>query len=129
MARDNLHLILQSSRKAYSLHYLVGVLNSRAVEFFYGILNPEKNEALAQVKKAHVESLPVPNCTAKQSAEVEKMVKRVLSAKEKNPSADTRELEASIDRVVYELFSLTPEEVGIVEMSTPSHRPLAEARE
>lgn len=129
VARDNLHLIIQSSRKAFSLHYLVGVLNSRAIEFFYGVLNPEKNEALAQVKKAHVESLPVPNCTQKQATDVEKLVRRVLSAKERNSSADTLELEASIDRIVYDLFSLTPEEVEIVEMATPSARPLAEARD
>ena len=44
-----------------------------------------------------------------------KKVNQILAAKKKNPEADTSELEAEIDRLVYELYDLTAEEIAIVE--------------
>jgi len=38
-----------------------------------------------------------------------------LQQKQQNPSADTSALESEIDRMVYDLYGLTEEEVRIVE--------------
>ena len=38
-----------------------------------------------------------------------------LTAKKKDPNADTIALEKQIDEMVYELYELTPEEIEIVE--------------
>ena len=43
------------------------------------------------------------------------MVDRILAAKQRDPAADTRALEADIDRLVYALYGLTEEEIAIVE--------------
>ena len=40
---------------------------------------------------------------------------QILSAKASDPGADTRELEREIDQLVYALYGLTEEEIGIVE--------------
>ena len=40
---------------------------------------------------------------------------RMLAAKQRDPAADTRAIEAEIDRLVYALYGLTPEEIAIVE--------------
>jgi len=40
---------------------------------------------------------------------------QILAAKRANPVADTRALEAEIDRLVYGLYGLTDEEIKIVE--------------
>ena len=40
-----------------------------------------------------------------------------LHQKQQDPSADTSALEAEIDRMVYDLYGLTEEEVRIVEDS------------
>jgi len=45
---------------------------------------------------------------------VEDLVEEILKAKEKNTGADTSALEQEIDRMVYRLYELTPEEMGIV---------------
>jgi len=42
-------------------------------------------------------------------------VDRILAAKERDPEADTAALEREIDRLVYELYGLTEEEIAIVE--------------
>ncbi|MDR1602195.1 MAG: hypothetical protein LBS42_07175 [Tannerella sp.] len=39
----------------------------------------------------------------------------ILSAKQQEPQNDTSELEKEIDRLVYELYGLTEEEIKIIE--------------
>ncbi len=53
----------------------------------------------------------------KQHDAIVKLVDKILSAKATNPSADTSALEGEIDRMVYELYGLTQEEIEIVEGS------------
>lgn len=43
------------------------------------------------------------------------LVDKVLSIKKQNPTADTSDLEAQIDQLVYQLYDLTEEEIKIVE--------------
>ncbi|HUV01733.1 MAG TPA: hypothetical protein VMW32_12280, partial [Bacteroidales bacterium] len=43
------------------------------------------------------------------------LVEQILLAKKSDPSADTSSLEAEIDRLIYELYGLTEEEIRIVE--------------
>jgi len=40
---------------------------------------------------------------------------QILSAKKRDPTPDTAALEKQIDKMVYELYELTPEEIEIVE--------------
>jgi zona occludens toxin (predicted ATPase) len=42
-------------------------------------------------------------------------VDKHLAAKKSNPQADTSNWEREIDRLVYKLYDLTEEEIGIVE--------------
>ena len=44
-------------------------------------------------------------------------VKTILKAKSANLSADTTALESEIDRLVYQLYGLTEEEIKIIEES------------
>lgn len=49
--------------------------------------------------------------------ELRKFVDECLTTKKVNPQADTTALEAEIDQLVYELYSLIEEEVMIVKES------------
>ncbi|MDR1011509.1 MAG: Eco57I restriction-modification methylase domain-containing protein, partial [Opitutaceae bacterium] len=113
VARDNLHIILPKC--GVSLKFILGVLNSTSIAFLYSYINPEKGEALAQVKKNHVEELPIPQAPTSLQARVIKAVDVILNAKKSNPDADTTTLEREIDQYVYALYGLTPEEIAIVE--------------
>jgi hypothetical protein len=46
------------------------------------------------------------------------LVERILAAKWHDPEADTTALEREIDRLVYQLYDLTPEEIAVVKEST-----------
>jgi len=43
------------------------------------------------------------------------LVKQILAAKKRTPEADTTALDREIDRLVYQLYDLTPEEIAFVE--------------
>ena len=48
--------------------------------------------------------------------EIEGLVDEILKIKSKNSNEDVSEIEGEIDKIVYELYDLTEEEVGIVEV-------------
>jgi type I restriction-modification system DNA methylase subunit len=113
IARNNLHIILP--KDATNLRYILGVLNSRSIGFLYAFINPEKGEALAEVKKNHVEELPIPQASSQHQEKVAKIVDAILLAKKMNTDADSSTLERELDQHIYALYGLTPEEIAIVE--------------
>ena len=66
-------------------------------------------------KKYKIELLPVKVTNEEEERNLEIIVDKILLTKKSNPLADTRLLEAEIDRLVYELYGLTEEEIRIVE--------------
>ena len=58
---------------------------------------------------------PIPAVPTTQQKPVERLVERILAAKQKNPAADTSALEREIDQQVYALYGQRPEEIKIVE--------------
>jgi hypothetical protein len=95
------------------------------MDFAYTNINPEKGEALAEVKKQHVESLPIRPIDFKKPDDKKKHDKMVSLVDEmldlhkkiskiKNPDEKTRmqrQIDATdnqIDKLVYELYNLTP---------------------
>ena len=62
-----------------------------------------------------VEEIPIPNASAAEQAAIAALVQQCLASKQRNPKADTTALEREIDRLVYELYELTPTEIKLEE--------------
>ncbi|MBM4033564.1 MAG: endonuclease [Planctomycetes bacterium] len=59
IVRDNLYTIVPGT-SGCDLRFILALLNSRLLNWFYqNVLNPEKGEALAQVKRGHLAELPI----------------------------------------------------------------------
>ena len=108
-------LVLKTKNKEYDYNYIVGVLNSCLTNFIYQGLTQEAGRAFAQVKPANVRKLYIPKVTQTQQVPIITLVDRIIAAKKVNPLADTTTEEREIDRLVYELYGLTDEEIAIVE--------------
>jgi hypothetical protein len=134
IARDNLHVLLLKNEN-FKLEFILGIMNSELMDFIYTTMNPEKGEALAQVKKFHVEQLPIRSINFSDpvdKARHDRMValvtqmldlnKRLQDAKlEHEKTLLSRQVEATdaaIDTLVYELYGLTKEEIAVVEGKT-----------
>ncbi|WP_425333751.1 Eco57I restriction-modification methylase domain-containing protein [Helicobacter pylori] len=102
------------------LCYLLGMLHSKLITFafktFYA--GGGLGESGYRYKKAFIERLPIPKITPQNQKLAHKITdctKAILEAKEKDPKANTQELEKEIDALVYQLYNLTDEEIKIIE--------------
>ncbi|UOS57999.1 class I SAM-dependent DNA methyltransferase [Helicobacter pylori] len=102
------------------LRYLLGMLHSKLITFafktFYA--GGGLGESGYRYKKAFIERLPIPKITEKNQELADKITdcaKAILEAKEKDPKANTQELEKEIDALVYQLYNLTDEEIKTIE--------------
>ena len=68
----------------------------------------------SEIQARSVGELPIKNDMV-HKAEIVNLVDRILSAKKANPLADTTAEEREIDRLVYDLYGLTEDEIAIVE--------------
>ena len=131
VVRDNLYTILARSKFA-DLRFLLGLLNSTLLRWFYqNVINPEQGEALAQVKRSHLDALPIRTLDLaepsekKQHDEMVRLVEMMLST-QKQLAAATNEndrtylqskadgLDRQIDELTCDLYGLTSEERALV---------------
>jgi adenine-specific DNA-methyltransferase len=118
LCMNNLHVITKIREKEDStvdFKFLLGLINSKLLDFYYTLLNPEKGEALAEVKKENLSKLPICFGDILIQNKITDLVKQALNQKLKNPNSDTTDLENQIDQLVYQLYGLTEEEIKIVE--------------
>ncbi|NQE45861.1 hypothetical protein C5S31_07560 [ANME-1 cluster archaeon GoMg2] len=131
ICRDNLHIILPMDCN-YNLKYILGILNSSFCDFCYRAMNPEKGEALAQIKKKHLGQLPIRTIDFSNPSEKAKhdkivaLVGHMLELNSKKnaipPSSERERIEREImvtdekiDEMVYGLYGLMENEVKVVE--------------
>ncbi len=95
--------------------FLCAVLNSRLCAWDLFRTAPKTGTGDLIISVQALEPLPVPVPDRKQENAVLKLFDQILAAKKKNLHADTTALEKKIDRLVYDLYGLTEDEIGIVE--------------
>ena len=102
--------------------YLLAMLNSRLLDWYLKQIGVERDASYYEYKPMFIERLPIPKISVAKQRPFERLVESILAAKESDPSADTVEMERRIDRLVYELYGLSEEEVGAVEGSLSRYR-------
>lgn len=115
---NTLLFIIKIHDESYSYKFLLGILNSLITGWYYRKkfqINPE--DTFPQILIRDINQLPVPVVDSKISHQIESHVDQILTAKEEDPEADTSKLENEIDQLVYVLYGLSKEEIGIVEES------------
>jgi hypothetical protein len=120
-------IVSEPCKDASKLKFLTGVLNSRPMRFFY-----ETSFPTLHVQRDELAWLPIPTVDLSNSddqlrhARMVEMVDMTLELHRRSLAAKTandrtflqRRIQATdvqIDRLVYELYGLTDEEIGIVE--------------
>jgi hypothetical protein len=109
----NMHVITAKEGYEISLKYVLALLNSKVLDYYHFLLNPEKGEALAEVKKENVAKLPIKQISLKEQKPFVTKVDAILEAKLKGEGAE--QLERQIDDMVYKLYGLTYDEVKTID--------------
>jgi type I restriction-modification system DNA methylase subunit len=126
---DTVHMIYETS---LNKKFLLGLLNSRFLNYYHYCLVPELGKAFAEIKIANLKKLPVPlidfsNPTEK--AQHDKLVSLVENMLEQQKKYHETRMErdkelyerqikivdAQIDRLVYELYGLRDDEIKVIE--------------
>jgi hypothetical protein len=94
----------------YSIYFLISIINSKLINYLF----TTKFLNLA-IKAEYLKQIVIPSTSKIQQKEIESISSQIISVKKSDPSADTSALEAEIDRLVYELYGLSEEEIRIVE--------------
>ena len=120
-------------RDNINLKYCLGLLNSKLLNWIHQtVINPEKGEALAEVKRGHLAKLPIALIDAadfknkSRHDHIVSLVEQMLELNKQLPKAKTeqdktviqRQIEGTdteIDKLVYELYGLTDAEIKVVE--------------
>lgn len=115
------HIILPRSEFLIDMNYVLGILNSKVVNYFYKRLTNETGRAFAQVKTVNVKKIPFIRNPKKQAHD--KIVNYVDKLLELNKSAEPdqkqiQHYENQVDKLVYELYGLTEDEIKIIEEAT-----------
>lgn len=95
--------------------YIVGWLNSKAVDFYYKKrFSTKKEDVFPEIQTYLYEQLPIAPASAEQQAPIISLVDRILAAKKADPAADTSDWENQIDELVYDLYNLSEDEKEII---------------
>ncbi len=110
------------TKNTVGLKFLLAILNSTLMEFFYKkVTVPKANKYYIYknmyLKNIPIVSSPIDNPTLQKPLIT--LVDKILAAKGKDPLADTSKWEAEIDARVFHLYGLTEEEMLTVLNSFP----------
>ena len=95
--------------------FLLGVLNSRAIRFYLGLVAETSGMGTSRWINNYVKDFPIPVVATEQQAPIIQLTDQILATKRTDPDVDVTALENEINQVVYSLYNLTPEEIAIVE--------------
>ena len=104
------------------MKYLLAILNSHITTFWFNTAFLNIDTIFPHIQKNQLEAIPIPLVTEETKRELSDIVEKILSAKRINFNTDTSALESEIDRLVYQLYGLTYDEVLIVDPETPITR-------
>ena len=107
--------VLQKNEQ-YDLKFLLAVLNSKLMSFYHKRQTVKGNRNMfPKIVIKDLKNYPIPSASESTQKIAIKFVDKIISLKKENQEAHTKELESEIDKLVYELYDLTIEEIAIVE--------------
>ena len=92
------------------LKYLIGVLNSKSILKYLDWISAKLDETGWRWFKQYVDTFPTPQVSYSLQKPIIELVDRILAEKAVDASADTSQLEAKIDNLVFNLYGFTDEE-------------------
>ena len=104
-----------SNSSEFDNKYILALLHSKLFDYFIKKLMITNKQAFPQILMADIEELPVMRINQTDQKVFVAKTTEIITLKKSNPLADITFLEEEIDRLVYELYGLTEEEIKIVE--------------
>ncbi len=98
-----------------NLYYIMGCLNSKLIDFYIKSYVHQLADTGFLLSNQYVEKIPIPKIQEEDQQPIIDLVDKIIQAKADNPDADTSGFERQIDGLVCKLYSLTEDEIELVE--------------
>ncbi|OAI41968.1 hypothetical protein AYO41_04980 [Verrucomicrobia bacterium SCGC AG-212-E04] len=95
--------------------FLVAILNSSVCWWFLTQICTDLQNGYLQALIEYQVQIPIPAATPTQQKPVDRLVERILAAKQRDAGADVSAWERELNALVHSLYALTPEEIQLVE--------------
>ncbi len=105
--------ITKPKTKEVGASFIAGILGSKLISFFIRNYYDEKEILFPQIKVSQLKELPVPKASKTNQDELGEITIKLL--RQKKGSKEAISLEEKMDKLVYQLYGLTEEEIKIVE--------------
>lgn len=117
MTLNTIYNIFLYDESECSLEFVLGIINSSLIRYYWLKKYYDNKATFPKIKKSPLESIPIKLLIDGDElrSRISKIVTQIQNSKKQNLDADTTELEQEIGRLVYELYGLSEEEIGIVE--------------
>lgn len=109
----SLYIAIPKSDTTVNVKFIQALLGSKLLAWSFRLEKNEFDALFPKIRLEEFKKLPV-KLTENQAPFIEN-VNQILALKKSDSKADTTRLEAEIDRMVYDLYELTEEEILIVE--------------
>ncbi len=115
--------ILREGVQGVDLKYILALLNSKLLSFYYRKLIPEAGQLFSQVKLVHLRKLPIKKVELQVQKEFVTLVDALLKAYQvpinQRSKEEIHQIDLLLDRKVYELYGLEETEIQRVEEDYP----------
>ena len=112
----NVYGIKIDETKGYNRKFVLALLNSKALDYYYRKkFSTKKEDVFPEIQTYLYEQLPIPRVSEVQQQLIVELVDKIISYKRINPLTDTSEWERQIDELVYDLYDLDDNERKLIE--------------
>ena len=124
---NTIYNVYLRDKNSANLKYLLGIINSNVARYFWKKNNSDEKKTFPKIKKEAILSIPVPEIKEKSlHDETVKLVEQLLKLNEEKVEAKLQTkinqlqgkidyCEAEINKKVYKLYDLAPDEINIIE--------------
>jgi hypothetical protein len=114
ITRHSTHLILPSVAEI-DLMYVLALLNSKLLNWWYRIVVPEAGKVFAEVKIVNLEKLPIRIIQMREQKPFIDSVKRILECSDQESNHKIQIEMNKIDKMIYALYCLSEDNIKLVE--------------
>jgi len=108
-----LHVLKIKPERKLSYLYLLGILNSRFIGWYFkSRFQISAEDTFPQIMISDIQQFPVPEVPKAQQTPIIELVEQILAAPD---APKVPQLETEIDHLVYALYGLTDDEIAVVE--------------
>ncbi len=91
------------------------VLNSKLNDWYYCNISVQLGKKGIRHFNIYIEQIPIKEPTTKEQTAIENLVKQILSKKKTDNNCDTSQLETKINKLVYEMYKISPDDLKLID--------------